>query len=143
MNSIVKQQVKKVASAAVLVVAFLGTAHAQSGTNNGVAGEQAPTSVKLNVVLNPVRTLLVQGNEINLEYKTAEDYATGVEYTTTDGHLRVTNIGGGYKIYVKSTSPDLKQAGGSNTLDGSTVEIQGVANSGVTAHTRKVSEMNT
>ena len=147
MNNIVKQQVKKLASVTLLVGAFLGAANAQSetgitGGQSGVLAEgQVSNPVKLNVVLKPVRTLVVSGSEVNLVYKTVEDYQNGVSYTTDNGHLQVTNIGGGYKIYVKSSSRDLTHSSGS-TIDGGGVTVEGIAGSHGRAYNRKVSEIH-
>lgn len=147
MKNIVKQQVKKMASVTVLLGAFLGGANAQSetgmtGGQSGVLAErQVSTPVKLNVVLKPVRTLMVNGSEVNLVYKTVEDYQQGVSYTTNNGHLEVTNIGGGYKIYVKSSSRDLTHSSGS-TIDGGGVSVEGIAGAKGHGYTRKVSEIH-
>ncbi|HWK55966.1 MAG TPA: hypothetical protein VNQ80_01435 [Parapedobacter sp.] len=149
MKNSVKNQVKNVVLA-VLVAAgstFAGVASAQTtglgGGQVGPVGNGSPAQVALNVILKPVRTLTVSHDQVNLVYETAADYENGVSFTTTNGHLRVTNIGGGYKIYVKSSSPNLVgESGNTNTIDGSTVMVTGLAQSGVNAYARKISEMN-
>lgn len=148
MKNVIKKQVKKVVLAtAVAVGVFVAGANAQTtgvaGSQVGPIGDGSPAQVALNVILKPVRTLTVSHDQVNLVYETAADYENGVSYTTTNGHLRVTNVGGGYKIFVKSSSTDLKGEGGNNnTIDGSSVTITGMAQSSVQAYTRKISEIN-
>lgn len=149
MKNSVKIQMKKVVLIAVVATTglFAGLANAQttglSGGQVGPVGNGSPAQVALNVILKPVRTLTVSHDQVNLVYETAADYENGVSYTTTDGHLRVTNIGGGYKIYVKaSTANLLGENGNNNTIDGSTVTITGLAQSGINAYSRKINEIN-
>lgn len=148
MKNVIKDQVKKVVLAAVFATGvFVAGAQAQTtgvtGSQIGPVGNGSPAQVALNVILKPVRTLTVSHDQVNLVYETASDYENGVSYTTTNGHLRVTNIGGGYKIFVKSSSTALKGEGGNNnTIDGGTVSVTGLAQSGVQAYTRKISEIN-
>jgi len=149
MKNSVKNQMKKVVLAALVVVGgtVAGVANAQTtgvtGSQVGPVGNGVPAQVSLNVILKPIRTLTVSQDQVNLVYETAADYENGVSYTTTDGHLRVTNIGGGYKIYVKSSATNLVgENGNTNTIDGSTVTVRGLAQSGVNAYTRKINEIN-
>lgn len=148
MKNVIKNQVKKVVLATVVAAGvFVAGANAQTtGVTGGQVGPVeggSPATVALNVILKPVRTLTVSHDQVNLVYETANDYENGVSYTTTNGHLRVTNVGGGYKIFVKSSSTDLKGEGGNNnTIDGSSVTITGLAQSGVQAYTRKINEIN-
>ncbi len=149
MKNSVKNQLKKVVLAIMVATlgVFAGVADAQttglSGSQVGPVGNGSPAQVALNVILKPVRTLTVSNDQVNLVYETAADYENGVSYTTTGGHLRVTNIGGGYKIYVKASTPNLLgENGNNNTIDGSTVTVTGLAQSGVQAYTRKINEIN-
>lgn len=149
MKNNMKNQVKKVvlAAAVAAIGAFAGVANAQttglSGSQVGPVGDGSPAQVALNVILKPVRTLTVSHDQVNLVYETAADYQNGVSYTTTNGHLRVTNIGGGYKIYVKSATPNLLgESGNDKTIDGNTVTVTGIGQSGVQAYARKISEIN-
>lgn len=146
MTNIIKQQVKKVALAVILVVAFWGVADAQTGQAGSgyraVSAGETSGPVKLNVVLNPIRTLIVGQNEVNLEYRTVEDYSKGVSHTTTGGHLQVTNIGGGYKIYVKSTASELKHSA-EKSIDGSGVTVSGVSQgAGIKAYTHTIRDLH-
>ncbi len=146
MKNSLKNQVKKVVLVTVVTLGtVVGGANAQTGVSGsqvGPVGNGSPASVALNVILKPVRTLTVSHDQVNLVYETAADYENGVSHTTTNGHLRVTNIGGGYKIYVKSSAPNLVGSNGNNnTIDGNTVTVSGLAQQGVQAYTRKISEI--
>ncbi|SEL75776.1 hypothetical protein [Parapedobacter koreensis] len=149
MESVIKKKGRTVLISTMLVAAGLlvSTADAQttgaSGNQIGPVGDGSPAQVALNVILKPVRTLTVSHDQINLVYETANDYENGVSYTTTGGHLHVTNIGGGYKLFVKSSTPNLLgENGNQNTIDGSTVTITGLAQSGVYAYSRKINDIN-
>jgi len=103
---------------ALLFVAGITGANAQVTT--------APTTkVKLNVILNPVLSIEIgtpgsgaaegYADVVNLEYTTAEQYRTGVEKKIT-GHLKVTSIGSGFKVYASASSPNLNRVGGDNNV---------------------------
>lgn len=144
MIKILKQQLKKVALAGAFAAASLGVSHAQeTGAAGGSLGsyEQGQDSdpVRLNVVLHPFRTLTVNHSEINLVYRTLEDYQNGVQHRA-DGHLSVTNIGGGYQIFVKADSENLATSSG-QTIDGSGVSITGFTGAqDADVHARRVNE---
>lgn len=104
----------------------------------GVNAQTASTKVQLNVILNPVLSLEIgapdQGastgyaDVVNLEYKTASDYATGVSKAIT-GHLKATSIGSGFKISAQAfegTGQNLSRATGGGAqggFDGTLVTI--------------------
>ena len=125
MTNVIKNQLKKVTLVTLVTVAALA-ASAQAQTSSG--------NVNLNVVLKPVRTLVVNSEDVNLVYETADDYLTGKSKTVAGG-LTVTNIGSGFKVYAKTTTPNLQ--GTTGTIDGQTVTV---AIEGQTA--QQVSDMN-
>lgn len=135
---------KKLVGIASLVVMglFAGNVSAQKTTTDGVSNE-----VNLNVILNPVRTLTVNQNEVNLVYNTAEDYANGVS-ETIDNHLTVTSIGSGFKVYAKASTNDLIHTNGAQLSESATnqpVSIRATANNNTTpgqVYERTVQTMN-
>jgi len=112
MNVIVKKKMKKglILAAAVCL---------------SIAGAKAQTSnVKVNVVLNPAFSIevdnstldktdngLEQKDAVNLVYRTASDYATGVKKDIAN-HLKVTSVGTGYKIFATADSRNLQRTSG-------------------------------
>ncbi|MGV6944830.1 hypothetical protein [Sphingobacterium kyonggiense] len=89
-----------------LVIAALiltvGVSHAQTTPNQA--------KVKVNIELNPFQTIEIgsgagangaittgYGDELTLEYKSADDYKNGVEKNVLK-QLKVTSVGSGYKI---------------------------------------------
>lgn len=67
------------------------------------ANAQEPTStdqVALNVKLYPIQTIVVNAANVDLEYKTKDDYANGVTVSQGD-HLTVYSTGG-FTVNVKS-----------------------------------------
>lgn len=111
MNVIVLKKMKKgliLAAAACLTI--LG-AKAQTATT------------KVNVILNPALSIevnegsldlggkgLEEAKAINLVYRTAADYTSGVKRVVAD-HLKVTAVGTGYKIYAKTSGTTLTRVG--------------------------------
>ncbi len=89
-----------------------------------ILGAKAQTTAKVNVVLNPALSIevndasldqtingLEEAKAVNLVYKTASDYVSGVKKPVAD-HLKVTAVGTGYKIYARASSNTLARSGG-------------------------------
>ena len=79
----------------------------------------------VNIKLNPMQAILVNGAEVNLLYTTLDDYNEGVETTMTN-HLTVYSVGG-FVVKVKSDG-DFKN--GSNSIPASHVKITATAAEG-------------
>lgn len=117
MNVIVLKKMKKgLILAAAVCLTILG-AKAQTTTT-------PTTVVKVNVILNPALSIevnetsldqningLEEAGAVNLVYKTATDYTSGVQKTVKD-HLKVTAVGTGYKVIARASSNSLTRAGG-------------------------------
>ncbi len=99
----------------ISLIAFLGAvlfstvAFGQGETVTAVVPTQ---NVTLNVKLLPVISLEIPAGqgEVNLVYKTAADYQSGVS-VTKDGHLNVVSMGG-YAVKAKAESNLKRTAGG-------------------------------
>lgn len=83
-----------------------------------VSFAQTSGQVTLNIELHPV--LAIQVNElqkpVNLVYNTAENYTAGVSSDNPD-HITVFGTHG-FKVSVKSSTPELQSAGQSTTVGG-------------------------
>ena len=110
-----------------------------------IAGVQAQTTTttpttttKVNVVLNPAFSIevdnstldqtadgLAEAQAVNLVYRTASDYATGVK-KNVNNHLKVTSVGTGYKIFATADSRNLKKSSGAGDaeMDGDIVTVK-------------------
>ncbi len=68
---------------------------------------QAQQQTTVNVRLYPIQTLVVNGNQknVNLDYHTKADYANGVSVEQKD-HLQIYSTGG-FSVHVRSESPTL------------------------------------
>lgn len=84
------------------LILTVGVSHAQTTPNHA--------KVKVNIELNPFQTIEIgsgagtngaittgYGDELTLEYKSADDYKKGVEKNVLK-QLKVTSVGSGYKI---------------------------------------------
>jgi len=77
--------------------------------------------VKLNVVLNPMRSVTVTNNQtVDLVFQTAEDYENGVSKTIAD-QLNVSSIGSGYRLYAKSSIDNPKT--GDKSINGENITV--------------------
>ncbi len=78
------------------------------------------TQTKLNVILNPLQSIAVNdaSKEVTLEYKTTNDYLTGVSSPVLIDHLKVYSTGG---FQVSAKAADLTN--GLNTAPGQNVKI--------------------
>lgn len=91
------------------------------------SAQQNTESVTLNIKLHPIHTLVINPAQdhktVDLEYKSKEEYATGVSALRAN-HLTVYSTGG-YEIKVKSSGSELinGQAGARGNIDASTVNI--------------------
>jgi len=84
------------------------------------AEEPKSAKVKLNIVLKPIQTIIVNyQQEVNLAYNTIDNYEEGVSTTIKD-HLKIFSTGG-FEVKVKSDS-DLSNGDGSN-IESSDIEI--------------------
>jgi hypothetical protein len=97
---------------------------------NGVMAEGPSDYTKsgtttVNIKLNPMQAIVVNPNEVNLEYTTLENYNQGVETTMTN-HLTVYSVGG-FIVKVKSDG-DFKNE--SNSIPASDVKISATAAGG-------------
>jgi hypothetical protein len=109
---------RKAILATVAVLSGVTMAQAQGVTNSD--------NVTLNVRLNPIQTLIVNGAQktINLDYTTAANYAGGVSATNSD-HLTVYSTGG-FQVKVKSAGSALENTqatGPSGHIQANTVQI--------------------
>ena len=87
---------------------------------NGVMA-QTPAEIgntKVHIVLNPIQAILVNHSQVNLEYKTLENYNQGVETTMTN-HLTVYSVGG----FVVKVSSDGDFTNGTNSIPSKDVII--------------------
>lgn len=76
------------------------------------AEEPKSAKVKLNIVLKPIQTIIVNyQQEVNLAYETIDNYEEGVFKTIKD-HLKIFSTGG-FEVKVKSDG-DLSNGDGSN-----------------------------
>lgn len=88
---------------------------------------QTPAStdnVTLNVKLNPIQTLVVNGaqKKVDLEYKTIGDYSAGVASTQAD-HLKIYSTGA-FAVTVNSNVDEIQRANGLQTIAASTIKIK-------------------
>lgn len=88
-----------------------------------ISGVFAQEQVTLNVKLNPIQTLVVNNAQTNvdLEYKTVEDYAQGVSSLQKD-HLKVFSTGG-YAVSVKSDQDEITRQNGAETISASSIQV--------------------
>lgn len=91
------------------------------------ATANAQNTVKLNVKLHPIQTLVVNSSQniVNLEYKTKDDYANGVTSLNPD-QLTIYSTGG-FQVKVKSGNAAM-QNGGKN-IQTNTIKITASAGS--------------
>jgi len=84
----------------------------------------ATDQTTLNVILNPIQTLVVNPAQktVDLEYKNISDYAAGVSSTQED-HLKIYSTGG-FIVTVQSAIDDMARAKGSETISASTIKIK-------------------
>lgn len=69
---------------------------------------QSEGAAVLNIVLHPVQTLMINAADqtVNLEYRTREDYSSGVSLNK-ENHLQIYSTGG-YVIRIKTADPRLQ-----------------------------------
>lgn len=102
------------AAVTLISVAFVGTANAQTTDSKNVT---------VNIKLKPIHTIVVTTGqeEINLEYKTKNDYNTGVT-STQNNHLTIFSTGG-FVVNVKALTKFTNTAAGNPTIDENTVTV--------------------
>lgn len=84
------------------------------------AEEPKSAKVKLNIVLKPIQTIIVNyQQEVNLAYETIDNYEEGVS-TTIEDHLKIFSTGG-FEVKVKSEG-DLSNGEDSN-IESSDIKI--------------------
>jgi hypothetical protein len=84
------------------------------------AEEPKSATVKLNIVLNPIQTIIVNNQQdVDLVYETIDNYKEGVS-TTIEDHLKIFSTGG-FVVTVKSEG-DLSNGGDSN-IESSDIKI--------------------
>lgn len=85
------------------------------------AEEPKSATVKLNIVLNPIQTIIVNTQqEVNLVYKTIDNYKEGV-LKTIENHLKIFSTGG-FEVKVKSGGDLISNGDGSN-IESSDIKI--------------------
>jgi regulatory protein YycI of two-component signal transduction system YycFG len=85
------------------------------------AEEPKSATVKLNIVLNPIQTIIVNTQQdVDLVYKTIDNYGEGV-LTTIKDHLKIFSTGG-FEVKVESDG-DLRNGDGSNIISSSDIII--------------------
>lgn len=85
--------------------------------------------VTLKIKLNPIQTLVVNGDKnVDLVYTTVDDYSSGVS-VTKDDQLTIYSTGG-FEIKTKSTGSQLTGNGGAN-IDANNIKITSSAGSKV------------
>src|SRR5690554_7051473 len=83
------------------------------------AEEPKSATVKLNIVLNPIQTIIVNTQQdVDLVYKTIDNYGEGV-LTTIKDHLKIFSTGG-FEVKVESDG-DLRNGDGSNIISSSEI----------------------
>lgn len=87
----------------ILILFGYGYANAQSSSSS----DGADNRVTLNIILYPIQSIMVNPvqNVVDLEYKSKEDYMSGVENTQKD-HLTVYSTGG-FDVNVHSSDEHL------------------------------------
>jgi len=89
---------------------------------SGLAIAQTKTATaKLNVKLNPIQTIVIDGTEVNLEYTTKDDYSNGVT-SNMIGHLIVYSTGG-FAVKVKSEKENLVREVGEGEIPVNTINL--------------------
>mgnify|MGYP000843919873 CR=1 FL=1 len=104
---------------ALLIVALfsVNSLMAEGPSNYAQSGQTT-----VNIKLNPMQAIVVNHNEVNLEYTTLENYNQGVE-TLKENHLTVYSVGG-FIVKVKSDG-DFRNE--SNSIPASDVKISATA----------------
>lgn len=96
-----------------------GTAFAQNTTTTGP--KPITATATLNVKLHPIQTIVIESNEVDLEYKTKDDYSNGVTKTMND-HLIVYSTGG-FAVKVKSENENLVREVGEGEIPVNTINL--------------------
>lgn len=86
------------------------------------AEEPKSATVKLNIVLNPIQTIIVNTQQdVDLVYKTINNYEEGVFKTIKD-HLKIFSTGG-FAVTVKSNSDYLTSENNTNKIDAKDITV--------------------
>lgn len=104
----------------ILFAMFLGSVFA---ANAQTTPGSLTTAATLNVRLYPIQTITINntsGNEVNLDYKTADDYDEGVEVNQVD-HLKIYSTGA-FAVDVNSTTSTLT----STTLGSDPIDVEDI-----------------
>src|SRR5690606_10684104 len=114
-------KVKKTILTSAIIFATVAATFAQIP---GAIPSNATDQTTLNVILNPIQTLVVNPAQktVDLEYKNISDYAAGVSSTQED-HLKIYSTGG-FIVTVQSAIDDMARAKGSETISASTIKIK-------------------
>ncbi|WP_313252709.1 hypothetical protein [Empedobacter sp.] len=96
-----------------------GTAFAQNQTTTGP--KPITATATLNVKLHPIQTIVIGGTEVNLEYKTKDDYSKGVT-SKMDNHLIVYSTGG-FAVNVRSENENLVREVGEGEIPVNTINL--------------------
>jgi hypothetical protein len=88
----------------------------------GLSDYAQSSQTTVNIELNAIQAILVNDDQVNLNYTTLDDYNQGVEITMTD-HLTVYSVGG-FIVKVKSNGDFIN---GSNSIPASDVKITATA----------------
>ena len=98
-----------------------------------------PTAtVNLNVKLNAIQSIVASASNVDLVYKTVEDYNTGVKSEQAN-HLTVYSTGG-FIVKVASSVKDLTASSGSQTIESSGISV--TASKGTTTLTPTYTPVN-
>ena len=96
-----------------------GTVFAQNTTTTGP--KPITATATLNVKLHPIQTIVIGGTEVNLEYKTKDDYSKGVT-SEMDNHLIVYSTGG-FAVKVRSENENLVREVGEGEIPVNTINL--------------------
>lgn len=109
---------KKIILTSAIIFATVASTFAQT------TGPTASDNVNLKVILNPIQTLVVNPAQkaVVLEYKTIDNYASGVSQTKED-HLSVYSTGA-FVVTVQSATNDIKRDNGEQTISASTIKVK-------------------
>ena len=117
------KQTKAIIYLSALILGFnlsVENANAQEGAQSvAIASDQ----VKLNIVLKPIQTILVNSSHdiVNFEYSSTNIYKSGVT-KELGNHLSIFSTGG-FEVSVKSDNESFKRVGGNTSLALSDMKI--------------------
>ena len=112
---------KKIILTSAIIFATVVASFAQNSTP-ATEIQQRTDATTLNVILNPIQTLVVNQKNVDLEYKNKDDYANGVTSKQAD-HLKVYSTGG-FVVTVKSEDNAVNRKNGAETISASTIKVE-------------------